>query len=85
MVEFLIDNIFVNPIQAGGGTLCPPTGFCLVVPKRFRSRLMKVSDFSYNYIGHHLKQFLVDSNLGCCHGRGSAFVKERLGKISSFS
>ena len=43
---------------------------------------MKLSDFLYNYIGHHLKQFLVDSNLGCCHG--NAFVKECLGKNSSF-
>ena len=29
-----------------------------------------------------MKQFLVDSNLGCCYG--NAFVKECLGKISSF-
>ena len=44
---------------------------------------MNLSDFWYNYIGHYLKQFLVNSNLGCCHG--NAFGKERLGKISSFS
>ena len=45
---------------------------------------MKISDFlTYNYIMDHLKQFSADSNLGCCHG--NAFVKERLGKISSFS
>ena len=25
----------INPIQAGGGTMCPPAGFCLAVPKRF--------------------------------------------------
>ena len=43
---------------------------------------MKLSDFWYDYIGHHLKQFLVDSNLRCCHG--NAIVKECLSKISSF-
>ena len=32
--------------------------------------------------GTMLKQFLVDSNLGRCHGH--AFVKERLVKISCF-
>ena len=42
---------------------------------------MKLSDFQYNYIRHHVTQVLVDSNLGCCHG--NAFVKERLGKISN--
>ena len=44
---------------------------------------MKLSDFQYNYIGHHLKEISVDSNLGCCHG--NAFVNERLGKILCFS
>ena len=33
-------------------------------------RLMKRYDFfEYNYIGHHLKQVLVDNSLGCCHQR----------------
>ena len=34
---------------------------------------MKLSDFQYNIIGHHVKHFLVYSNLGCCHG--NTFVK----------
>ena len=37
------------------------------------SRLMKRSDFWDNYIGHHLKYFTIQSNLGCCHG--NTFVK----------
>ena len=57
----------------------PPTSCA----KTLYSRLMKLSDFQYNYIGHHLKEFLVNSNLGCCHG--NTFVKECLGKNFSFS
>ena len=34
---------------------------------------MKRSDFWYNYIGHRLKYFTIQSNQGCCHG--STFVK----------
>ena len=33
----------------------PPTGFFPAVAKTVSSRLMKLSDFEYNYIGHHLK------------------------------
>ena len=29
---------------------------------------MKRSDFQYNFIEHHVKQFSAYSNLGCCHG-----------------
>ena len=29
---------------------------------------MKLSDFHFNYIGHHLKQFTINSNQCCCHG-----------------
>ena len=74
----------VNLIQAegGGGHNVPPYRLFPCSTKTVCGRLMKLSDFQYNYIGHHLKQFLVDSNLGCCHG--NAFVKEHLGKISSF-
>ena len=44
---------------------------------------MKLCDFWYNYIGHHLKKFSIDSNLGYCYG--NAFVKERLVEIVRFS
>ena len=43
---------------------------------------MKLSDFWYNYIGHDLKLFSVDSDLRC--GHGNAFVKEHLVKFSVF-
>ena len=67
-----------NPIQAGGG----PYRLLPCSAKTVCRRLIKRYEFQYNYIGHHMKQFLVDSNLGCCHG--NAFVKERLAKMSSF-
>ena len=70
-----------NPIQAGGH-IVPPCRFLPCCAKTVSSRLMKLSDFQYNYIGHHLKQFSVNSNLGCCHG--STFVKECLCKNVSF-
>ena len=56
-----------NPIQAGVHR------FLLGCAKTVCSRLMKLSDCKYNYIGHHLKWFSVYSNLGCCHG--NTFVK----------
>ena len=34
------------------------------------------------HIGHHLKQVLVDSNLGCCHG--NTFCQGALGQNFQF-
>ena len=56
--------VLLIPIQTGSA----PTGFCLYVP-------ISWSNSYYNYIGHHLKWFPVDSNQWRCHS--NAFVKER--------
>ena len=66
-----------------GGAHCAPYRFLPFCAKTVCSRLMKLCDFEYNKIGHHLKQFSVDSNLRCCHG--NAFVKERLAEIVRLS
>ena len=70
------------PIQAIHN-VNPPYRFFRCCARTVYSRLMKLSDFWYNYIGHHLKWSSVNSNLGFCHGNG--FVKEHLGKNFSFS
>ena len=60
-----------------------PYRFLLCCAEMACSSLMKLSDFYYNYIEHHLKWFPVDSNQWHCHD--NAFVKERLAKIFRFS
>ena len=67
---------------SGWEAQCPPPKFLPCCAKTVYSRLMKLSDFQYNYTGHHLKLFPVDSNLRCCHD--NAFVKEHLVKMSVF-
>ena len=49
-----LGTVRVNPIQAGGAHYAP-TGFFPCCAKTASGRLMKLSDFYYNYIGHHLK------------------------------
>ena len=44
-----------NHIQAGEGAQCAPLQVFPCCAKKVSSRLMKLSDFLYNYIGHHLK------------------------------
>ena len=63
--------------------MCPPNRFFPCCAKTVSSRLMKLSDFYYNYVRHHLKWFSVNNNLGYCHA--NTFVKERLGKNFSSS
>ena len=60
----------------------PPYSFFPCCAKTVPSRLMKPSDFYYNYIGHHLKWFSVTNNLGCCQAIN--FVKERFGQNFQF-
>ena len=57
--------------------------FLLCCAKAACSRLIKLSDFYYHYIGYHLKRFSVASTQWRCHGNN--FVNEHLGKIFKFS
>ena len=57
----------------GDCTMCDPHRFLPGCAKTAYSRLMILSDFQYNFIGHHLKYFSVYNNQGCCHG--NTFVK----------
>ena len=59
-LDNLLQEIFnFNPIQAAGGTQCAPYMFLSCCAKTVGSRLIKLSDFKYNYIGHVLKWFTV--------------------------
>ena len=53
-VTMTAETNFLNPIQAGGHIL-PPYMFLPCCAKTVCSGLMKLSDFKFNYIGHHLK------------------------------
>ena len=47
--------LFLNIFLEKGKMPVNPTGFCLDVLKQFLVGRMKLSDYYYNYIGHHLK------------------------------
>ena len=53
----LCNSFALTLFRLGGGHIVPPppTVFFPFCAKTGYSRLMKLSDFQYNYIGHHLK------------------------------
>ena len=61
----------LNPIQAGVPSLYRIWPFCA---EMVCGNLMKLSELFYNYIGHNLKYFSVNSYQGRFHG--SAFAKK---------
>ena len=70
---------FWTLFRLGRGVHCR---FLICCAKTACSRVMKRSHLKYNYIGHNLKWFPVNSNQWCCHGNVS--VKEHLAKIYLF-
>ena len=61
----------LNPIQAGVPSPYRLLPFCA---EMVDGKLMKLSDLYHNYIGHHLKYFLVNSYQGRFHG--NTFAKK---------
>ena len=65
--EIIRGGVPKDPLS-GPLTLSSPNKFLNGCAKTVCSRLLKLSDFYYNHIRHHLKWFSVSNNLGCCHG-----------------